>query len=548
MTIDDLLSRLVKVKGCAPTWEACCPAHEDRSPSLSVTEQADRILVHCHAGCSVDEVLSALGLARKDLFADTGKSDITATYDYTDEHGALLYQVVRFYPKDFRQRRPDGTGGWLWNLRETRRVLYRLPAVLTAAANGRRVFVVEGEKDVHSVEKAGHVATCNPQGAGKWRPEYTETLRGARVVVVADTDEPGRAHAQLVAEQVGTVARSVVVVEPAHGKDVTDHLAHGFALRDLRPVRTDGVETVGDRNRAIAAKAIEALDSPQQVGSWGWGDFDRTFGPLMAGWMYVIGARPSNGKTTLLLNVLSHLWRARVPVLYFGTEMLPEDLVRKWAAIRLGLDEVRVFEGMVDDDERRMLRTEIAALMEGHQVSFAKGSRLDLAAIAKEVAWRYGQAVEAPQVIVLDHLHRMTQDREELDALVQELKDLANERRCAMIVACQLNRDQGLKAFDLYTPPHMGRYKGSSAIEENADVALGLFRPLRSDVSKADRVSVEHGTRSAAEFAQPNTLAAICTKHRYRGAATDRCCKLVVQGSRLVAPAFRTEVEDAVPF
>jgi hypothetical protein len=66
------------------------------------------------------------------------------TYPYVDEEGRLLYEVVRLIPKGFRQRRPDGNGGWVWNMQSIRRVLFRLPEVRKAT----RIFIVEGEKDV----------------------------------------------------------------------------------------------------------------------------------------------------------------------------------------------------------------------------------------------------------------------------------------------------------------------------------------------------------------------------------------------------------------
>src|SRR5205814_7396760 len=129
------------------------------------------VLVHCHAGCSTSRVLDVLGLAAKDLFeprASNGKSEIAATYDYTDENRVLLYQVVRMTPKAFRQRRPNGKGGWSWKLGDVRKVPYRLPAVLAAVEAGRWVVVVEGEKDVAALERFNITATCNSGGAGKW--------------------------------------------------------------------------------------------------------------------------------------------------------------------------------------------------------------------------------------------------------------------------------------------------------------------------------------------------------------------------------------------
>jgi putative DNA primase/helicase len=212
-----------------------CPAHDDRNPSLSVSQGNEGVVLYCHAGCTTEDVVAALGLTMADLF-DTPKSnasDIVATYDYTDENGTLLFQVVRFTGKKFRQRRPDGQGGWIWKLGDTRRVLYRLPKVIKGVADGATIFIVEGEKDADRLAAGGYVATCNPHGAGKWRSGYNATLEGADVVIVADRDDTGHAHARDVAWNLDGVAALVRVVEAAEGKDVSDHLAAGRSVEEL---------------------------------------------------------------------------------------------------------------------------------------------------------------------------------------------------------------------------------------------------------------------------------------------------------------------------
>lgn len=247
MTVEEVLARLHRVKRAGPGWQAACPAHEDHSPSLSIGVGEDgRVLLHCHAGCKVDAILSELGLGAADLFDGDRGRRIAATYDYVDEENALLFQVVRFEPKQFMQRRPDGRGGWIWKLGSTRRVLYRLPRVLEAVAAGEIVYVVEGEQDVHAVEQAGATGTCNPGGAGKWRSQYSKLLRGADVVIVQDLDDAGRRHAADVAASLAGIARSVLRVEAAAGKDAADHLASGRSLDELvtypddTDSRTDG--------------------------------------------------------------------------------------------------------------------------------------------------------------------------------------------------------------------------------------------------------------------------------------------------------------------
>jgi hypothetical protein len=162
------------------------------------------------------------------MMADTtGRCNrILATYDYTDEAGTLLFQVLRYDPKQFRQRRPDGGGKWIYNLDDTRRVLYRLPELLQADP-ARHVFIVEGEKDADNLWAIDRVATTCPMGALKWREEYNATLKGRHVAILPDNDEPGRRHAQAVAKALDGVAASVAIVElpglPPKG-DVSDWL------------------------------------------------------------------------------------------------------------------------------------------------------------------------------------------------------------------------------------------------------------------------------------------------------------------------------------
>jgi hypothetical protein len=245
MTPDDVLDLVLgKVEGVRQHggyWMARCPAHHDRQASLSVgrgTEQP--VVLKCHAGCELADILDAVGLTTADISKPrdqpggewTPFGDAVAVYDYTGEDGSLLFQVCRTADKQFPQRRPDplSRSGWKWRLGGTRRVPYRLPMLLAAIAAGQTVYVAEGEKDVHAIEAAGGVATCNSGGAGNWRDEYDQHFTGAQVVIVADRDEPGYAHAAEVARHLRSVARSVAMAEAAEGKDAADHLAAGHGL------------------------------------------------------------------------------------------------------------------------------------------------------------------------------------------------------------------------------------------------------------------------------------------------------------------------------
>lgn len=223
-------------------YRALCPAHEDKQPSLSVTERDGKILVNCHTGnCSTAQIVAAMNLTLKDLFAaplapvaPAPRRTIAATYPYTNEHGTLLYEAVRFSPKGFAQRRPNGDG-WTWKLDGVQRVLYRLPQLL--AAPDAPVFIVEGEKDADNLTRLGCVATSNVGGAGKWRDEYNSYMRGRDIIILPDNDGPGRKHAAQVAQSLHGVAATVKVVAlpglPEKG-DVSDWLRDGVTVDDLR--------------------------------------------------------------------------------------------------------------------------------------------------------------------------------------------------------------------------------------------------------------------------------------------------------------------------
>jgi hypothetical protein len=148
-------------------------------------------------------------------------SPVVARYDYTDEGGALLYQVQRHEPKRFSQRRPDGNGRWVYQLGDVRRVLYRLPELLQYPDG--TVFVCEGEKDADRVAALGHCATTL-SGGSNWTPELVEVLRGRDVLILEDDDKPGRKKALAAAQALHGTAATVRIVRFPGAKDVSDWL------------------------------------------------------------------------------------------------------------------------------------------------------------------------------------------------------------------------------------------------------------------------------------------------------------------------------------
>lgn len=177
-------------------------------------------------------VLQQIGLDRQPP-KPNGKPCI-AEYGYRDEAGNVLFQVVKYNPKNFRQRRPDGIGGWTWNVKGVRVIPYQLPKLL--AEPTQPVFVVEGEKDCDNLARIGVLATTNAGGAGKWTAKHSEFLRDRNVVIIPDNDEAGRNHAQQVAQSLQGIAATVKIVElpglPDKG-DVSDWMRAGGTNEQL---------------------------------------------------------------------------------------------------------------------------------------------------------------------------------------------------------------------------------------------------------------------------------------------------------------------------
>lgn len=161
-----------------------------------------------------------------------GNGEIVEEYNYRDAAGEVVFQVVRYEPKDFRQRRPDGTGGWIWNIKEVGLIPYQLPGILSSTGT---VYITEGEKDAYRLVELGLIATTCAGGAGKWKPEFNQYLRDRDVIILEDNDEPGRKHGEKIASSLSGIARTLKVISfdelPLHG-DVSDFLRN-HSLEDL---------------------------------------------------------------------------------------------------------------------------------------------------------------------------------------------------------------------------------------------------------------------------------------------------------------------------
>lgn len=237
MTLSGFLSRLRGVKKVNGGYMALCPAHNDHDPSLfiSVSEDGERILIHCFAGCSEEEVLAAMGLKPSDLFTRKAeKQPKTTEYLYHRADGTLCYTKTRLDKADgtkgFYFTQPNGTKG----LKGVQRVPYNLPAVKTAD----KVYFVEGEKCADAVIRQGCTATTLDSGANsKWLPEYTQYFEGKEVIIIPDNDKPGMEYARKIAQH---IPNAVIKQLPGLGEkeDIFDWLASGHTMSEVDALPT----------------------------------------------------------------------------------------------------------------------------------------------------------------------------------------------------------------------------------------------------------------------------------------------------------------------
>lgn len=448
-------------------YSACCPAHDDRDPSLKIDEGDDgRALVFCHAGCTLDEIAAGLHIPVADLFEPDldkpVKREVTERYDYVDEDGKLLFQVERMHPKGFRQRRPKGSG-WEYTLGDVRRVIYRLPQVIAAVKAGKGIVIVEGERDVHTLEAKDQVATTCPGGAGKWRDQYSEVLRGAKVAVIQDMDpvdpKTGKRHGQEHAEQVKrslqAVGAKVTMLQPAVGKDVTDHIQAGLKLGALVPAG----EISKERLQLLSAPEVMRLPDPDQEGY--------LLGPLIyRGYRIVIGGHTGHGKTTLTMHMVacavngtdfldSH-WhgkgglRALIVDVEQGTKSIKRVLRETGLDRNPNVQYLRVPDGLALDTDRDA----IASV----EKIFAEG-RFDL--------------------VCADPLYKLHRgdpnDTRAATELMRRFDDWRERYQFSLLLPMHCRKPsarQALSPHDLF---------GSSAYQWGAEILLGLERPQSAD-------------------------------------------------------------------
>lgn len=466
-----------------------------------------------------------------------------AHYDYTDANGNLLFQVVRYVPKNFKQRRPDGKGEWIWDLDGVQRVLYRLPELLERP--DEVALVPEGEKDVDRLLLAGFLATTNPMGAGKWRDEYAEDLRGKRVVILPDNDERGHSHAQAVDRSLRGAAATVAVLElpgMEPGWDVSEWLDAGHAPEELRDLVTT---VLRDAPAVGTTHAGLRFYTPAELASMIPSKPDFIVGPGLAATGAITeidGKVKAAGKTTLIL----HLVRSILD----GAQFLGQP-TRKCRVIYVTEQSRQTF---MDALRRAGLDRRGDELL----IVF----REDIGAIpwAEVVA---GTKLDGYAVVIFDTLGKLARIKQENEAgewagAMSPLQDLSASGR-AVIVARHDRKSGG-------NPGDSAR--GSSQASGDVDIILAVRRPegnhppnrrviesLSRYAETPEKIVIELtddgyvllGTDEAVAVGDARTFlaAALELEFRQNGTGLDMTA-LVALGDDWVPPLKRTTIQSAV--
>ncbi len=469
-----------------------CPAHNDKTPSLSVDERNGKVLWTCRAGCTQETVTAALKAQSGGAHKPTAKPQHETAFDYHDATGAMIYQVVRRDQADgskkFSQRHRDNSGQWVWNLKGIEPVLYRLPDVMKA----KTVFVVEGEKCADRINDelkardlyGEYVATTNSGGGDKWRERYSQTLAVKSAIVLPDNDAPGRKHADSVTASLDGKAASLKVLWlpdlPEKG-DVVNFLDAGGTLEKLLELADDAPEwktqpeSTLDSAYKFEFSTDADLDECLSEITWLWPGF------IPNGFITGIVAEQDQGKSMVTQklcdiilrgaqwpNGVSHTPQADTKLLWIDTEgsiALFHQRAKAWKMPRgrfiLPLDPLR--ELTIDDAE----------------------------------SWQWIEAATEkfhPPAVVVDalsgaHRHGKENGNDEMKPIMKKLAALAQQHNIAVVVIHHLNKPApGVAAF----PITIHRLRGASAIPQycRSIIALGTPDPSKPESRRLDVIKL----------------------------------------------------------
>lgn len=472
---------------------ATCPFHADgKSPNFRVDLKKDAWFCDvCGEGGGVVQFLSKkTGIDEKEAFKQLvsdphplgttpsngpeapRRLNIVATYDYKNHRGDVAYQVCRIEPKTFRQRRPDGKGGWIDNMKGVERVLYRLQEIWLAPT----VWVVEGEKDADTLFGLGMRATTNVGGAGKWLDGYNEILRDKEVVLCGDNDPPGQEHVKKIAESVDGIAKSVrIVIVPAPSKDISEYLGN-FDTKDAKLEALEAIFNKGQlivKGGAVPIKSMAEMEAEyiehvrssktRLVNLAEWIPSLRCIRSLVGGEMVSVLASTGGGKTFILQNIA---YCCHVPTLLFELE-LPDSLTfERFVGIARERTGQQVFDTY--DQQQRLDHRDLSHVF---TCSKAPISPDDMESIIIRSELKMGVR---PILVLIDYIQLVKgegQNRyERISGISERLKTVARSTGIVLVIASQVGRDKEKPSIGLHDA------KESGSIENSSGVVMGMWR------------------------------------------------------------------------
>lgn len=488
-----------------------CASNEHRKDHLCVTVDPDTQTFHCNdcdtGGSIIDFVMIADGLDVKTAMdklsggyapasnysprnhpeaseatspqkeTSSAPGAIVATYDYTSAGGKLLFQVVRYEPKTFRQRRPSA-GGWNWDVNGIQKPLYALQRISKADV----VWVVEGEKDADSLNSRGLYATTAAGGAGKWEPQYTEALAGKDVVLCGDSDETGVKYMNAVQEAIKNSARSVrrINLPPILYKDVSEFLEKE-SIEDLKELAANAEALY--RGSSVPVKTLAELEVEYQqftskihdvsLNMSKWLPSLECVRPMVPGEIVTIVCDTGVGKS---MAAYSLAIKAGMQTLIFQMELPGTLSFERFASMACGRSGREVHEwysegNSMDFDKYKVL----------NNIAICSESRMTPADIERIIEGSGLKTGKRPVVVIVDYVQLIRGSGksryETMSFVAEELKIIAKRTGTILVITSQVGRKEGHEVG-------LHDAKDSGQIENSSGLVLGGWRDEQDPTRK----------------------------------------------------------------
>lgn len=473
MTYTELFAKAIKNLKMAKSGTevvGLCPFHDDTSPSWSGNRESG--LYHCFAcgeAGNAKQFAKKLGLDFEDGSELKKKANpwtdyrIVKAYDYKDETGKLIYQVVRFDPKDFRMRSPDGRGGWIDNASVPYRILYNLPQLVDSEV----IFVVEGEKDADTLIGHGRVATTLTNGArGKLTVEMVKVFSGKHIVIIPDNDKDGIDLGQRFLEVSSPIAATVKIVNLPHlplKEDVTWWLNNGHTVDELDKLVQSAKIQGGIQQWEPVFHRFSNVEEKKTPFLW--------YPYIPIGRLTILEGDPGQGKSWFSLAVATCVsigqwmevmegennWSEPSGVIYLTCEDDPEDTIKK---------RLRILQA----------NQENVYYLEGK----AKGKEKSLGVTLGDI-FIIGRTIDKTRskLVIIDPIQAYLpggtdmNKAEQIRPLLNKLQQLATEKQCAMLLVRHLSKGNKDNAL----------YKGMGSIDFTAAARSVLMCGERKEIS-----------------------------------------------------------------